>query len=435
MNAVNSIRCLLATLILECIVALAGTVARPLAAAELQSIAGVLLLSLEELAREPVVRVRGVVTWTKGGAFTIQDGDDGIYVNLNMARTRGLMTAEFDPAVAAPGTVLEIEGTLIPGGFSATILPHDIRVVGTAPLPAIRRTTPARFFAGADNCRLVEIEGVAQAVEERGIRLWVTLAADSHVFHADIARSAVPGDPARLIDADLRLAGVAVAMFNTRGEILRPSMYVSRPESLTVVSPPPQPPFEAPRIELASLARYRREPTGNHMVRIRGTVIHSVPGSEVYLQSAAGGVRVETTEITPLAPGDVVEAAGFIDRSGRVAGLANALVRRVAAGAALDPIAITADEIVAVNERASNAFVMAEPGDYENCLVTFPATLIEKHTTHRGGSLLLAAGKTTVIAELAPKIFGRSRLSSRGASWPPRASPTSSQSQVKAAGR
>ena len=405
MHAVNPIRCLPAMLVLLGISAPSGTVSRPLAAAELRSIADVRLLSLEQLARKPVVRVRGVVSWSKGGAFTVQDGDDGIYVNLNLARKQGLMTAKFDPAAAAPGTVLEIEGKLIPGGFSAPILPHDIRMVGTAPLPAIRRTTPARFFAGADDSLLVEIEAVAQAVEDRGSTLAVTLAVDSHLFHADIARSAFPGDPARLIDANLRLAGVALTRFNTRGEILRPFVYVDRPEWLTVVSPPPQPPFEAPLIELASLARYRRETTGGHMVRIRGTVIHSMAGRDIYLQVAAGGVRVQTAAATPLALGDVVEAAGFIDRSSRVAGLANALVRKVGAGAALDPIAITADEIVAVNERASSSFVMAEPGDYENCLVTFPATLVEKRTTHRGGSLLLAAGKTNVIAELGPEDF------------------------------
>jgi signal transduction histidine kinase len=141
------------------------------------------------------------------------------------------------------------------------------------------------------------------------------------------------------------------------------------------------------------------------MVRVQGTLIHALAGEELVLQEGPVGVRVATASAEPLTPGDRVEAAGFIDRAGRVAGLRHAVVRRLGPGPPPQPIAVFADDIVAVNLRAARERSSAVPADYENCLVTFPATLVERQSTHDGGALRLTAGSTSVTARLSEAAF------------------------------
>lgn len=66
-------------------------------------------------------------------------------------------------------------------------------------------------------------------------------------FVAVATKSAIPDDPQRLVDAEVRLAGVPVAVFNTGGEYVQPELWAGRPEWFAVVSPPPHPPLTSRR--------------------------------------------------------------------------------------------------------------------------------------------------------------------------------------------
>jgi signal transduction histidine kinase len=352
------------------------------------------------VAKEPMASVRGVVTWRQGPNFIMQDGAAAIFINLYESRRRGLTPLRVPAPTVIPGAKLEVAGRLAAGGFAPILLPTEIRVLGTAAMPDPHRTTPRRFFSGADDCLLVEVKGIVRAVQESTAALELSMAVDGQRFLVHVDKEAVPGRYGNLVDAEVQVAGVALARFNTRGELTMPSLAVGMGGWITVVAPPRQPPFESPVVPLRHLAGYRAEPRDGHMVRIQGTVNHAVPAMELFLQDGATGVRVATASPEVFTPGDRVEAAGFIETSGRVASLSHAVVRRIASGTPPRPMAITPDEIRAKNLFAAQAFTMAEPGDYEGCLVTFPATLLEKQATHRGGTLILAAGKSTVVATL-----------------------------------
>ena len=215
---------------------------------------------------------------------------------------------------------------------------------------------------------------------------------------AVVTKSATPDDPQQLVDAEVRLTGVPLSIFNTRGEFLQPKLWVGRPEWFSVVSPPPHPPFECPEVAISSLARFRPEPFRGHRIRTKGVVIHTAPGQAVHLQDGAGGVRVASRSVERFEPGDCVEVAGFIDRRGRVAGLTDAIFRKTDSGPPPNPTAITPDEVVAINTKSAASGVMASPGDYEGCLIRFPARLLEARVSHDSGLLLLSAGKTSVVA-------------------------------------
>ena len=395
--------------VLLCVIACLGLEEASAAGLDAQPIATLRKLSPEAVEGEPAVRVRGVVTWRDDWNFVLQEGDGGIFVNFYRARKRGLIQDASFLDNVIPGVEVEVEGRLVPAGFAPALLPTAIRVIGSATTPEPHGTSPRRFFSGADDCVLVEIAGVVRAVRESADAIDLSMAVDGNPFIVHVEREAMQGASGDLVDAEVRVAGVAMARTNTRGELTMPSLAVGTSGRATVIAARRFPPFEAPMLPLRHLNGYRAEPHDGHMVRIEGTVSHAVAAAELYLQDGVTGVRVATDSSEPFTPGDRVEAAGFVDTSGRVAGLCHAVVRRVASGSPPQPVSITPDAILEKNLFAARSYIIAFPGDYEGCLVTFPATLLERQATHAGGSLILAAGKTTVVAILSAADEGRLR--------------------------
>ena len=389
-------------------------------AADIQPIAEVRSLPVAELATNPPIRIRGVVTLRGVNSIVIQDNTAGIYVNFDFARKRGVWEGDGIPDAVHVGDEIEIDGTIDPGGFSPPVLPREVRVLGSQPLPPARQTDPERFFSGAVDSLLTELTGVVHGITDDGSDWRLNLEAAGHPFVAVVTKSAIPDDPQQLVDAEVRLTGVPLSIFNTRGEFLQPLVMVGRPEWFTIVSPPPHPPFDCPPVAISSLARFRPEPFRGHRIRTQGVVIHSVPGQAVHLQDGAGGVRAATRSIERFTPGDRVEVAGFVDRSGRVAGLTDAILQKTHSGPPPNPTMITPDEIVALNTKSTQSAVMARPGDYEGCLIRFPARLLEARVSNDGGLLVLSAGKTSVVAVaeladfLSPQAHARQRTGGDG---------------------
>lgn len=361
-------------------------------------IAAVKALPPDEIAAAPTVRIRGVVTWSRPGSMFVQDDTAGIFVNITQAQERGLWPRELLAEPAVLGDEVEIEGTLDRGGFSPPVLPHAVRVAGPARLPVPRAVEPDRFFRGADDGDVVEVSGVVQNVVNMGPVWQLTLRAAGNTLLADVAKTAIPSDAEALVDSVVRVAGPTASVFTTRGEFIMPRVHVDRPEWLAIIEPARRDPFESPRLPLDGLARYRHEPVAGHRVRTEGVVVHALPGRAIFLQDGPRGIRVQTKSAEAYVPGDRVEVAGFVDRSGGVAGLANAFVRRLEAGPTPAPLDVSPADILDVNRSAATTALMASPGDYEGCLVRFPVTLVEVQRTIDGGILVLDAAGTVVTA-------------------------------------
>jgi signal transduction histidine kinase len=75
----------------------------------------------------------------------------------------------------------------------------------------------------------------------------------------------------------------------------------------------PGDPFAGPVLPLNSLPQYRRDRELGKRVHVQGTVTCQRPGEDVFLQDATGGIQVKSRQFATVAPGDVVEAIGFLD--------------------------------------------------------------------------------------------------------------------------
>lgn len=354
------------------------------------------------------VTVRGVVTWRRNRGVIIQEEESGIWIDAQRAVELGLWRGDdslFDRL--RPGQAVEVEGLADRGGYIPNVLAIEIRVLGEQPEPPPLPIDHKRFFFGLDCCARVTVRGVVQGFREDADD-WALLMSDASLgFTATIPKPLLPGGPTPLVDSEIRLVGVAVAHFNTRGEFLAPWLRVVHAEDITVEKPAESTPMQAPEVPLRAIAQYHPRRREDHRIRTRGTVTYAAPGGVLYLQDGFNGVRVETEGSHEFEPGDRVEVAGFAKIQGRVAGIVEADVRRIEAGSSLASIVIDPDTILEINADASRLGQMAEPGDFQGCLVTFPAEIVDIQRSASGGQVLLAAGETRVSGIATPGVFAR----------------------------
>ncbi len=332
-------------------------------------------LSRQQSGNAKAVRVQGVVTWLNGrDNLTVQDASGGIWIEFVESRKRGVWRG--DDAVldrAVEGMEVEIEGRVDPGGYAPMILPSALRLLSAKPLPPATPMEPARFFSGADDCQRVEVNGVVQRFYQQGE--WVILVLDANPgrFTAQLSRAVAP-DPAALEDAEIRLRGVAATRFNTRGEATGSRMFANVPDDLIVTDPPPLP-DEVPRVTLDRLLPFRAEALGPHRVRVEGTVIYSLPGKFLYIQDGINTVRVETSSVLALSPGDRVEVAGYVFMHRFIGSLRDAKVRKTGAVGPPISVEISPKEILALNGAAIKSFQVASH-DYAGHLIRCRARLL-----------------------------------------------------------
>ncbi|MEO8617540.1 MAG: hypothetical protein ABI600_20585, partial [Luteolibacter sp.] len=361
------------------LIALAGWIGSmpevALAAEPLTRIGDIRVMSREEIAKAVPIRIRGVVTWWNSrDNLTVQNDSGGIWVDFVQARNSDVWRGDdsiLDKAVE--GMEIEVEGRIDPGGYAPLILPSTLRILAAKPLPPGAPMNRASFFSGADDCQRIEVNAVVQRFYLQGD--WVILVMDANPgrFTAQVSH-AVAVDPAALVDAEVRLQGVAATRFNTRGEATGSRMFSNVPGELVVTKPPLQPAV-VPKVTLDRLLPFRAKPLGPHRVRVEGTVTYSLPGKFLYMQDGINAVRVETTSSMALNAGDRVEVAGFVFMYRFIGSLRDATVRKTGAAGLPEAVEINPGEILALNRAAVETSQVATH-DYDGHLIRCRARLL-----------------------------------------------------------
>jgi len=366
-------------------------------ATTVNDVAEVLSLPRSIANERPEVSIRGVVTLAIPDRvdFAVQDVTGGIWVTA-----AGAVDAAVRPTLRC-GHEVEVRGVLDRGGFAPLLCAHDLRILGDAALPEPLAGDVARLFVGADNCRRVALTGIVQGYRSDPTRQVATIVTEIASRRMVVQMPKVlPGMGRReLVDSTVRMVGVVGAIRNTRGEFLCPTLWIGRPEDITIVDPPAADPFDGPGVSLDDIGRFRIEPTTGHRMHTEGVVTCALAGRRFYLQEGLTGVRVQAVSPGRVTVGDRVRVAGFVDMSRQTAGITEALVRAVGKAAVPEPQSVAPDEIAKINTEARRRGVIAAPSNFDGCLVTFPARLIEVLEEKPGtGRLVLSAGRTTLSA-------------------------------------
>ncbi|PWU18172.1 MAG: hypothetical protein C5B50_09705 [Verrucomicrobia bacterium] len=262
----------------------------------------IISLPADQAARSLKVSVTGIVTASDPalkGRFFMQDPTSGIFVdNFNGQRPE-------------PGIVVEVTGITHPGAYAPIITAPTVRQIGAGPLPAAKTVAIERLMSGAEDSQRIEITGVVREAHTEGARLVADLVAGGYRFRI-YAPLLTSRDPQALVAAQLRVRGTAAEAHNrSLRQLIAVEVYVPVLEDLVVAKSETINPFEEAIVPLDSLAQYRPDNSLNRRAHIRGVVTLQRLGENLFVQDKSGGLQVQSRQLTPFEPGEVVEAVGF----------------------------------------------------------------------------------------------------------------------------
>jgi signal transduction histidine kinase len=182
------------------------------------------------------------------------------------------------------------------------------------------------------------------------------------------------------VDARVRVTGVRGCIFNHKGQVLAPLLFVSAPYLVKEV-PAPAEPFTVPTRPISSLLKYTPEARHGHRVKVRGIVLHHEPGESVFIRDQELGLRLNTRETEILQPGEIIEALGFEIVGAYAPFLEDTVYRRVGAGPMPLPREISVRE--------------ALDGAHDADMISISGRLLD--VVKRGNELLLVMQKEGVL--------------------------------------
>ena len=357
----------------------------------LTSAAAIQGLSPSEAAAAHPVHVRGVITvndpaWT---VLFVQDDTSGIFVF-----TRGL---EHPLPACRPGDVVEISGETGPGEFAPVIAAHKLTITGHGPLPRARTVPLDELISGREDSQFVEISAIVRTMsrdDKDHLALEMVNARERiPAFVPSIAGQPLPRGLG--VDAIVRIKGVVGTRFNDSRQIVGVQLFIPTTEEIVVDAAAPGDPFQLPVTPVDGLLNFTSVDRAGRMVKVRGVVIVAREGT-IYLQDAAGALEVHAARTQSVAPGDIVEAAGFAATDGYSPVLEDAIVRSVGRGEVPTPADMHAIDLVR--------------GVKDAALVRIQGRLLQRVSTSAEDVLIIDARGTTVSAHL-DRTSGRGNLS------------------------
>ncbi len=259
--------------------------------------------------------------------MVVQNGNTGIYIDT----LRELIPPDAKwPDWLERGTLIELTGVTGAGHFAPVIYPQLIQVLGVAPLPEPTLVSISDLLDGRWDCQRVRLRGTVQSADEISYeteRVRLEIAALGGRITANVMEP-LP-ELARLVDAEVEMDGVMFTFFNNRGELVGARVQLMHATDARVLKPGPEDPFAAPELQLSTLRPFSPEGLTFHRRRCSGTVTLARPGEFFYMQEGGRGVRVETRDPMPLAPGDRVEVSGFVEVAEHFGKLREAVVRKI----------------------------------------------------------------------------------------------------------
>lgn len=338
------------------------------------------------------VRVRGTVTYRTTDPlkmFVVDDGVAGVYCNVSLAQERALfqMSGEEAGRLRA-GDQVEIEGVSDPGNYSPVIVPRTFRVLGHGPLPKPKESDIFDLFSGTLDAQRVAVEGVVRVAKRleggRGISLHVgTLFQRFQVVLLDVPYE----NPARLVDARVRVSGCMLPIFNARWELMGVSVQTNLREDLQVLQPAKDDPFDLPTVSLSDLRPFSTGGVNLHRHKVCGVVTVCRPGDFIYLQEGNRTLRVSVDGREAWQPGDLVEAVGFVNFNSAITRLESALVRKVGAGRVPEPVVTSIENLLTSGGDPSQKPDVIE---WNGALVTIEGWLVGME--HKGNNCWLTLG-------------------------------------------
>ncbi len=268
------------------------------------------VLDLDRAAADsgPRVEVEAVVTFfePESNMFFVQDETAGVYVFQPNA-----------PDQLRHGQKIRVHGVAGKGGYSRVILADSVEVIGDGKMPKAPASQIGDVVLGASDSQWVGIEGVVQYDGKEWLHRVLEVHDGRNAVRVRI-KDFETLDPTSLLDARVRIQGVAGGLPSPDDQSGFVSIYCPDPTFIEVIDRPDQEPFETPLILLKDLVEWHGGANDQHqqLHRTRGVATYQSPGRFIAISSGGASLVVVGTSTNHVMIGDEVDAVGFLAANG-----------------------------------------------------------------------------------------------------------------------
>jgi diguanylate cyclase (GGDEF)-like protein len=264
------------------------------------------------------------------GQIFIQDATGGIFV-----------VPPANPPALKPGDAVVVRGTTVPS-FATNVRATEMRFDKSVQFPKPLPVTWREILQKSNDCRYVSVTGTVRSATlqltagqaaVRGIRRregapeqndQQTAAAsqETRFLLIDLQMEGgsvrvhmqLPGgiNPLSLLDAEVKLDGVAGGLFDGKFQQIGAELWVSSAEHMQVLKPAADDPAILPLTDIGRIESESYVQDESRRVHVRGSVTLYQPGLQLVVETPGRqAVLVNTYEQSPLQVGQVVDVVGF----------------------------------------------------------------------------------------------------------------------------
>ena len=329
------------------------------------------------------MRIAGVVTYVDLGwsLLFVQDAEEGIFVQMDGVKIE-----------VGVGDHVTVEGRVAQGDFAPIIEAPRITRLREGRLPEPARPTFHQLLTGDWDSQFIELDGIVRGIHP------LSQAKDEHLLFEVVVGTwrvlaQLPGKwtgplPQHLVDAEVRIRGVAGTLFNQQRQLVGLQLFIPTLDMLVTRSATRTGAFTAPLRTIGSLNRWVTRHGMGRRVRVRGEVTWA-NGRQVYIRDTSGSIAVTLWKPALLSAGQQVDVAGFVAVGTYSPTLDDAVVQQ--AGGHIEPAAAMR---VSVSELLT--------GRFDAGLVTLEAEVVNQMTEpdrllvlKAGGQVFTAPGPPT----------------------------------------
>jgi diguanylate cyclase (GGDEF)-like protein len=280
-------------------------------------------ISNDEAAQKITVRFEATVTFPRPSEknLFVMDGDLGCYVRWPV--DQGLL----------PGDRVTVTGYTAPS-FRPIVVAQTVTFLHHGQMPPARPATFADLIQSKWDARRVLVTGRVLSAALDDSKLYHSLRIRVKVLDGTVegfvAHAGKLG-PEDLLDADVRMAGIAGGEFDSKMQMAGIWLDMNSWEDLVILHRPAADPWSVPAVAMTDVIGDYRFSNQSSRVRIVGTLTYYEPGALAVLQQDHGlSMLVRTNTTLPMHTGNPVEATGFPGVTDEMVRLENAQLRPIA---------------------------------------------------------------------------------------------------------
>jgi signal transduction histidine kinase len=262
-------------------------------------------LSPAMAARHLPVALRGVVLMEASPhdiSLVIQDQTEAIY----LIGTAGMVSP------VHTGDLVDVKGTTDPGDFAPVVRIRSLKKIGSRSLPAPQPVTYEELIRKQFDAQYVELHGIVRSCaapeDPANPRAKMVIATGGERLvvrvHSLLAKDS-------FVDAEVRLRGICFSRHTASRQLLNPMLDIPRGFAIQIEKPAPADPWKMPVMPVSDLLRFAPNQDYGHRVHVRGVVTHYSPGDSLWIREGNHGLRIQSSQMTSLRAGDMVDVLGF----------------------------------------------------------------------------------------------------------------------------